>query len=123
MLTARKKKYLKGWLTRRLSELLGKDRRTFNDMTEYAVKAPDEIEQASMELDRGLTLHMSEREWNLIRKIEDALERLDKGTFGICEECGEEISEKRLMARPVTTLSIECKREQEALEKRGALNY
>lgn len=123
MLTARKKEYLKGWLTRRLSEFLGKDRRTFNDMSEYGVKAPDEIEQASMELDRGLTLRMSEREWNLIRKIEDALERVEKGTFGICEECGEEISEKRLMARPVTTLCIECKREQEALEKRRAFNY
>jgi DnaK suppressor protein len=57
----------------------------------------------------------------LITKITEALERIEEGTFGICERCGEPISEKRLEARPVTTLCIKCKQEQEDLEKRGGI--
>ncbi len=53
----------------------------------------------------------------MIRKIEHAFNKLQDGTFGICEECGEEISEKRLQARPVATLCIECKEKEETVEK------
>jgi DnaK suppressor protein len=53
----------------------------------------------------------------LLKKIDEALERINNGTFGICESCGEEISLKRLEARPVTTLCIDCKTRQEADEK------
>ncbi|RLB13465.1 MAG: RNA polymerase-binding protein DksA, partial [Deltaproteobacteria bacterium] len=60
---------------------------------------------------------ISDRGRKLLVKIKEALERLDNGTFGICEACGEEISEKRLKARPVTTLCIECKKKQETEEK------
>ena len=59
---------------------------------------------------------MRERNKGLVRKIEQALEKIDNGTFGICEECEEGIPEARLTARPVTTLCIDCKREQEADE-------
>ena len=57
----------------------------------------------------------------LISKIREALDRIDDGTFGICESCGEEISEKRLKARPVTTLCIDCKKKQEANERARGL--
>jgi DnaK suppressor protein len=62
-------------------------------------------------------LRIRDREHKLIKKIKKALERIDNGTFGICETCGEEISVKRLKARPVTSQCIECKSKEEALEK------
>jgi DnaK suppressor protein len=62
-------------------------------------------------------LRIRDRERKLISKIKEALDRLDQGTFGICEECGEDISEERLKARPVTTLCINCKKRQENEER------
>jgi DnaK suppressor protein len=64
---------------------------------------------------------MKDRERKLIVKIKKALERIENGTFGICERCGEDISIKRLTARPVTTLCIDCKTKEEALEKARGL--
>jgi DnaK suppressor protein len=68
----------------------------------------------------GFALRIRDREAKLIRKIREALGRLEQGPFGICEECGEEIPHRRLRARPVTTLCIECKEEQEAEERTKA---
>jgi DnaK suppressor protein len=62
-------------------------------------------------------LRIKDRERKLITKVKEALDRVDNGTFGICESCGKSISEKRLMARPVTTLCIECKTEGENQER------
>jgi DnaK suppressor protein len=62
-------------------------------------------------------LRIRDREHKLIKKIKKALDRIENGTFGICESCGEEISIKRLKARPVTSQCIECKSKEEALEK------
>jgi DnaK suppressor protein len=78
---------------------------------------PDLTDQASVETDQNFTLRLREREQKLLKKIDEALERIANGTFGICESCGEEISLKRLEARPVTTLCIDCKTRQEADEK------
>jgi len=78
---------------------------------------PDMTDQASAETDQNFTLRLREREQKLLKKIDEALERINNGTFGICESCGEEISLKRLEARPVTTLCIDCKTRQEADEK------
>lgn len=78
---------------------------------------PDLGDQASAEADQNFTLRLREREQKLLKKIEEAIERINEGTFGICESCGGEISVKRLKARPVTTLCIECKTKQEAEEK------
>jgi DnaK suppressor protein len=64
-------------------------------------------------------LRIRDRERKLIFKIQEALTRIDEGTFGICEECGEEIGIERLKARPVTTLCIECKSSQEVEEKKA----
>jgi len=78
---------------------------------------PDPNDRATLESDRNFVLRIRDRERKLIAKIEQALERVENGTFGICDECGDDISEGRLKARPVTTLCIKCKEEQEQQEK------
>ncbi len=64
---------------------------------------------ASLESDRTFRLRIRDRERKLIKKIDQALERIEDGTFGLCERCGEEIQSERLAARPVTTYCINCK--------------
>jgi DnaK suppressor protein len=122
MLSEKNKKYFKKWLTQRLNESLGKAHDTLADISDLRDKLPDEIDQASLCSDIGFTLRIRDREAKLIGKITGALESLEDGTFGICEECGEEIPLKRLMARPVTTLCIECKEAQELEERARAEN-
>jgi len=72
---------------------------------------------ATVELNQSFTIRLREREEKLLKKIESALARMEDGSFGVCEECSEEIDVKRLIARPVTTLCIDCKSRQEAEEK------
>lgn len=78
---------------------------------------PDLGDQASAETDRSFMLRLRGREQRLLKKIDEAIERIDSGSFGICDDCGEEIDIKRLEARPVTTMCIECKTLQEEEEK------
>lgn len=78
---------------------------------------PDVSDQASAETDQNFSLRIREREQKLLKKIDEALGRLASHTYGICESCGNEIPYKRLKARPVTTLCIECKTSQEEQEK------
>ena len=78
---------------------------------------PDEIDQASSEYAQSMAFRLRDREKFLLKKIEKALQRIEDGTFGMCERCEELITMKRLEARPVTTLCIRCKEEQEKEEK------
>ena len=78
---------------------------------------PDEIDLASSEYAQSMVFRLRDREKFLLQKIEKALQRIEDGTFGVCERCEEDISPKRLEARPVTTLCIRCKEEQEKKEK------
>lgn len=78
---------------------------------------PDLGDQATAEIDRNFMLRLKGRERKLLKKIEEAIERINQGVFGICDKCGEEINIKRLEARPVTTMCIECKTLQEEEEK------
>jgi len=78
---------------------------------------PDEIDLASSEYAQSMVFRLRDREKFLLKKIEKALLRIDDGTFGVCERCEEPIAPKRLEARPVTTLCIRCKEEQEKKEK------
>jgi len=78
---------------------------------------PDLGDQATAEIDRNFMLRLKGRERKLIKKIDEALERLSQGIFGICDKCGLEIDIRRLEARPVTTMCIECKTLQEEEEK------
>ncbi len=105
-------------LNERLDALLGDAAKTMTNMTDEEENFPDPTDRASVESDRNFLLRIRDRERKLISKIQEALERIDKGTYGICEECGEEISEPRLIARPVTTLCIDCKTSQEEDERR-----
>ena len=70
---------------------------------------PDPSDLASREELQGFSYRLKEREKKLLRKIDEALERIEAGSFGMCERCGEPIEEKRMMARPVTTFCIDCK--------------
>jgi DnaK suppressor protein len=81
---------------------------------------PDPTDQAVAELDSNFTLRLRGREQKLLKKIDEAIARIEGGTYGVCESCGEQISTKRLEARPVTTLCIECKTRQEEQEKMHA---
>ena len=78
---------------------------------------PDEIDLASSEYAQSMVFRLRDREKFLLKKIEKALGRIEDGSFGMCERCEEPISTKRLEARPVTTLCIRCKEEQEKKEK------
>ena len=109
--------YFKEFLTKRLEELLSHADDTVSGMTAPKDNFPDPTDRASLESDRNFMLRIRDRENKLIKKIKKALERIDNGTFGICEKCGEDISIKRLKARPVTTQCIECKTKEEAVEK------
>jgi len=79
---------------------------------------PDINDQASLESERSFELRIKDRERKLISKVYEALKKMEEGSYGVCESCGESISVKRLMARPVTTLCINCKSEMEAEERR-----
>jgi DnaK suppressor protein len=82
---------------------------------------PDPTDRASLEGNRNLTLRIRDRERKLITKIDEALGRIADGSYGVCEDCGGSIGVERLRARPVTTLCIACKSEQEATERRRHL--
>ena len=82
---------------------------------------PDPTDRASLEGNRNLTLRIRDRERKLITKIDEALGRIADGSYGVCEDCGGAIGVERLRARPVTTLCIACKSEQEATERRRHL--
>jgi DnaK suppressor protein len=79
---------------------------------------PDEIDTASSEQTLQFTGRLREREQGLLAKIDAALQKIEEGEYGACVNCGEEIGVKRLRARPVAELCIDCKSEQEKLERR-----
>jgi RNA polymerase-binding protein DksA len=78
---------------------------------------PDEVDLATSETDQAVSLKLRDRERILLKKIEKALQKIEDGSYGICESCDEPIGVKRLEARPVTDLCIRCKEEQERREK------
>jgi len=112
-----KMKAYKAMLTQKINELLSEAGKTVSEMTNGKENYPDPTDRASLESDRNFELRIRDRERKLILKMQEAIKRIDDGTFGICEVCGGPISEKRLMARPVTTLCIDCKTKQEKMEK------
>jgi DnaK suppressor protein len=117
MLTKKKLQSFEKLLNERLSDLLEQAYETVDDMSDQKENLPDPSDRATLESDRNFTLRIRDRERKLIGKIKDAIERIENGTYGICEECGEDISEERLLARPVTTLCIDCKKLQESDER------
>ena len=108
---------IKGILLQQKASLLSEAEVALNELPGQSA-FPDMGDQASAETDTNFMLRLRGREQRLLKKIEEALERIDNNTFGICDDCGLEIDLKRLAARPVTTMCIECKMHQEEDEKR-----
>ncbi len=109
--------HFKKLLLARLEELLNEAEKTVAGMTDAEESFPDPTDRATLESDRNFTLRIRDRERKLISKIREALQRIEDGTFGVCESCGDDIGDERLTARPMTTLCIDCKRREEASER------
>lgn len=103
--------------TERERILTASDKTIEDSIHQNPENSQDFADQSSFESDRNFELRMRDRERKLLAKIDEALERIEKGNFGICGSCGGEIGIKRLMARPVVTLCIQCKTLQEKREK------
>ncbi|MDY0882832.1 RNA polymerase-binding protein DksA [Dongia soli] len=99
------------------AELLKESNETLNHLQEESLSEPDIADRASLETDRALELRTRDRERKLISKIDEALLRIEDGTYGYCEETGEPIGIKRLEARPIATLSIEAQERHERMER------
>jgi DnaK suppressor protein len=119
--TSLKKKDLKRFkeiLLGKKAELLRNAQKTLTeDMTLDSDDLPDEMDLASSEYLQSFTFRLRGREKTFLKKIDHAIRKIDDGKFGVCEECEEPISLKRLEARPETTLCIRCKEDQERIEK------
>ena len=109
--------YFRDLLSNMLEEALKQGEMTLEDMTDNNEMFADPADRATLESDRAFTLRIRDRERRLIKKIHDALQRMENGTFGYCESCGDDIGVARLKARPVTRLCINCKSKQEEDEQ------
>lgn len=98
-------------------ELLAQSSDTLDDLRQGGLNQPDDIDRASLETDKSLDLRTKDRARKLIMKIDAALERIEDGSYGYCEETGEEIGIDRLMARPIATLCVEAQERHERMEK------
>ncbi len=105
-------------LSQQLAMLLEHNEGTIVRLEGATGPSADPNDRASTESGNSFDLRLRDRDRKLIGKIQQALERIEEGSFGICEECGQPIEEKRLMARPVATQCIECKEDQERRERR-----
>ncbi len=100
-------------------EILGNARRALSgDIHVDPDDFPDEMDTASSEVNLQFTGRLREREQRLLPKIDIALRKIEEGSYGECQSCGEEIGVARLKARPVAELCIDCKGEQEKIERR-----
>ena len=107
----------KRMLTHQLNDLLYSAERTVGFLLQHNTQSADPIERAVIDVDRNYTLRIRERESRLINKIKITLDKIEDGTFGICEACEEEINPLRLKARPVAAYCIRCKTIIEAHEE------
>ena len=98
-------------------DLLNQSSGTLEELRQGGLNQPDDIDRASLETDKSLDLRTKDRARKLIIKIDEALERIEDGTYGYCEETGEEIGIDRLMARPIATLCVEAQERHERMEK------
>jgi DnaK suppressor protein len=110
-------KYFRVVLEKQRAELGRKSDGVVARLLTAAVHAADPLDRAALELERGMAVHMMERDRKLMLKIQKGLQKIDDGTFGICEECGADIDINRLKLRPVTELCIGCKTQQEKTER------
>lgn len=114
---AKRLKFFKKLLNERLDSLIRDAESGVGELVTEKGNLPDSIDLASYESVRDFSLKMKDRERKLIYKIRDSLQRIEEGEYGECVVCGEDISEGRLLARPVTTHCIDCKTEAENQER------
>ena len=118
-MSAKMKKYFRLKLLKWKSELLKESNQTLSNLQkEENTAKPDITDRASEEIERSFELRTRDRERKLINKIDEAVRRIDDGSYGYCEETGEPISIKRLEARPVATLSLEAQEMHEKNERK-----
>jgi DnaK suppressor protein len=116
-MSARMREYFRQKLIKWRGELVRESEETLQSLQEGGIVEPDIADRASVETDRSLELRTRDRARKLIVKIDEALERIEKGTYGFCEETGEPITISRLEARPIATLSIEAQERHERMER------
>lgn len=109
--------FFKDMLAEMMEEALKQSDSTIEDMNDSNEVCADPADRATVESDRAFTLRIRDRERKLIKKVQSALQRIEDGTYGVCEDCGEGIGVARLKARPVTKLCINCKSKQEEDEQ------
>lgn len=113
----RQLEYFRRKLLRWKSELQRESAGTVSSMQIEILNAPDMVDRATSESDRSIELRARDRQRKLIGKIDQALARIDDGSYGYCESTGEPISLRRLEARPIATLSLEAQERHERREK------
>jgi len=116
-MNAKQRAYFRAKLIAWKNDILREAKETLGHLAEESANHPDLADRASSETDRAIELRARDRQRKLISKIDAALQRIDEGTYGYCEETGEPISLKRLDARPIATLSIEAQERHERREK------
>jgi DnaK suppressor protein len=116
-MNAKQREYFRRKLVAWREELLSETTETLQHLQESGMQQPDLADRASLETDRSLELRTRDRARKLIAKIDEALKRIEDGTYGYCEESDEPISLKRLDARPIATLSLEAQERHERMEK------
>ncbi|MCQ2003949.1 RNA polymerase-binding protein DksA [Rhizobium sp. NRK18] len=116
-MNANQRAYFRAKLVAWKNDILREARETLDHLAEESANHPDLADRASSETDRAIELRARDRQRKLISKIDAALQRIDDGTYGYCEETGEPIGLRRLDARPIATLSIEAQERHERREK------
>jgi DnaK suppressor protein len=109
--------FFRNLLIQWMETLLNHAYETVEELLDSQENLADPLDRATVESDRIRTLRIRDRESMLIKKIRRSLKDIENGEYGICEDCGEDISIERLKARPVTSLCIGCKTKRESLEK------
>ena len=116
-MNAKQKEFFRRKLLTWRSDIIKETKETLNNIQKEVVNFSDLADRASSETDRSLELRARDRQRKLISKIDEALSRIDDGSYGYCEETGESIGLKRLIARPIATLSIDSQERHERKEK------
>jgi len=116
-MNARQKEFFRRRLNDWRKEIINETKETLSNLQYESVNFSDLADRASSETDRSLELRSRDRLRKLVGKIDEALLRIEDGSYGFCEETGEEISLKRLIARPIATLSIDAQELHERKEK------
>jgi DnaK suppressor protein len=107
----------KASLLKSLKDLQQRNEEAISYISDQQNQSPESIDRAAIASDRNFYIRLKSREGKMIQKIEKALDRIEEGSYGICETCGKDISVKRLEARPVTEQCIDCKTTAEATEE------